>query len=188
MGNPLAGVIEAGDVFQVPAVGGLAELGQGIQAVDGLEHGGPFSGGLSVTMADLPDTLEVGDIIGGSLDTQDDTVFVVHLETHCTHLVLDPGALDTGVEGVAHFALVEGREFPSQKGGDVLRFDGVDGGTDQVLIKGCEVFLAVEEDVGGVLGLHDAPVVGTPQALDDRAEHAGVKVEDLVEVFHPQLI
>ena len=75
---------------------------------------------------------ELGDVVGGRLDPQHDPELVVHLDGHCTHLVLDSRAENACVEVVAYLALVVSVElFLPQEGGDVLRFDGEDGGTHQ---------------------------------------------------------
>jgi len=50
-------------------------------------------------------------------------------------------------------------QLPSQEGRDVVGLDGVDGGSCQVGIEGLKIDLPVENDVGGVFGLIQAPVV-----------------------------
>lgn len=59
--------------------------------------------------------------------------------------------------------------------------DGVDRGAHQVVVEGREVFAALEYDVGGVLELHEAPVVAGRELGGGRTEMAGIPVELAVE-------
>ena len=65
-----------------------------------------------------------------------------------------------GVKSVADFVLVVAGEFSGKKGSDILRLDGVDGGSGNVVINGFKCGLRGENDVGRVFGLHNAPVIG----------------------------
>jgi hypothetical protein len=95
--------------------------------------------------------------------------------------VSDAGALDAGVEVVAHFALIARIELPAQEGGDVLGTDEVNGAADQVIVKGSQVVATLEDDVGGVLDLHDAPVIAGRERGGRRAELANEVVELAVQ-------
>ena len=79
-----------------------------------------------------------------------------------------PGSEDAGIEVISHFALVVPVEFLSQKRGDVLGFQRVDGTSDKRFVQQFEVRLFLEDDVGGIFCLHDTPVIGETVVLDDR--------------------
>jgi len=84
-------------------------------------------------------------------------------------VVLDASALDTGVEIVSRLVLEVGGEFFAQEGGDVVGLDGVNSRAYQARIQGCEVFLSGKDEVGGILDLHQAPMVGVGKFGQDRA-------------------
>lgn len=49
-------------------------------------------------------------------------------------MVLDPCSLNAGVEIVAHVVLIVAVKLPAQKGCDILRFHGVNGGSNDLII------------------------------------------------------
>jgi hypothetical protein len=66
-----------------------------------------------------------------------------------------------------------------EEGGDILGLDGADGGPNEGLVEGLEVLRALEDDVGGVLVLMDAPADPgsfsariTPASTAMRAPHS----------------
>ncbi len=61
-----------------------------------------------------------GDIIYGSLDSEDEAEFVVHLDGNRAHRVLDPGSLNSGVELISHLPFIALVELSSKEGGDIL--------------------------------------------------------------------
>ncbi|MEW5920417.1 MAG: hypothetical protein AB1796_05565 [Bacillota bacterium] len=117
--------------------------------------------------------LKLGNIIGRCFDAQDDPEPVVHLDAGYTHLVLNPCALDTGIEIVTHFALVTGVKLFPQESGDILRLNGVDGRTNQVFIQRLKISLFAENNICAVFGLHDAPAVRKAIFLDHGAVPLG---------------
>jgi len=94
--------------------------------------------------------------------------------------VLDSRSENAGIEVVSHVALGVTVELSAQEGGDVLRFHGVDGGVNERFVESTQVGLPSEDDVSGVLGLHDAPVVGKAELPEDRAEAMSVEIKDAV--------
>src|ERR1051325_370855 len=170
-------VVEAGEEFEITAVGGTEEPGEDAQAVEGLLDGGELGLAAAVAVFHRAVVFEEGDVVGDGLDTQDMAELVVHLQRGAAHLVTDAGALDAGVEVVADLAEVARVELLAQEGGDVLGADGVDGGADQVVVEGSQVLAALEDDVGGVLDLHDAPVVAGRELGGRRAELVREAVE-----------
>ena len=69
-------------------------------------------------------------------------------------MVFDPGAFDTGMEVVANLVLGCVGKFAPKKGGDVIRFDGMDGGSNQFFVNGLKVFSLFEHYVGSIFDLH----------------------------------
>jgi hypothetical protein len=102
--------------------------------------------------------------------------------------VLDSRSENAGIEVVSHVALVVAVELSAQKGGDVLRFHGVDGGANEGFVDGMQVGLPFEDEFGGVFGLHDAPVVGKAELPEDGAIALGVEIEDTVKIFDPDVV
>jgi len=105
-----------------------------------------------------------------------------------SHVVLDPGTLDASVEVVAEFVGVVAGELTPEEGGDVVGLDRVDGRADQRLIQGAEVGLAMEDDVGGVLDLHEAPVIGSVQLFDYRAIEPGIFIKTMMKFGNIQAV
>ena len=96
-------------------------------------------------------------------------------------MVLDARAFDTDVIVVAHLALVIAIELAPQEGGHVVDLDRVDGGTADALIDGLEIVGGTEDDVGGVFGLHKAPVIQSFERDDgDRTTLVGVSIQHAV--------
>ena len=116
---------------------------------------------------------ELRDVVGRGLDPEDESELVVHLDGSSAHMVLDPCSLNAGVEVVAQVALVVGVQLPAQEGGDILRFDGVNGGADDLIVQDPQVGLSLENNVGGIFHLHGAPVIGEAVLLKDRAVFLG---------------
>jgi|GEM_PF-6509012 len=65
--------------------------------------------------------------------------------------------------------------------GDVVR------GRGQVPVDGLQFVLASEDDVRGILHLHDAPVIALPQLVSDRAVELGEPVQRFVQNLDAQL-
>jgi len=103
-------------------------------------------------------------------------------------VVLDPGAHDAGVEVVAELVTVLTDELSAEEGRHVGCLHGVDGGADDRLVERGEVSLPPKDDVGGVLDLHEAPVVAELQRLDDRAAEGGVVIKNAVELVDVEVI
>jgi hypothetical protein len=74
--------------------------------------------------------------------------------------MLDSSSQDANVETISHFAFVVSIKLVLQEGGDVLRFDGVNEGFEQIGIDGLKIFSLFENDISGILHLHQAPMIG----------------------------
>ncbi len=68
-------------------------------------------------------------------------------------------------------------EFAAEKRADVVGFDGVDGGSREVVVNGSQICLSFEDRVGGVLGLVNTPMIGESKMLEDGTEAAGKLVQ-----------
>src|SRR3990172_2786048 len=183
LGNPGRGASEVGEEGQVAAVGGGQQFPQGSEAVNGLLHGGELGLAGAVPVFHRPVVAKEGDVVHGRLDSQDQALLVVEFDGHWSHVVLEPGALNTSVEVVAQLIPVAASELASEEGGDVVGFDRVDGRANQGVIEGMQVGLAMEDDVGGVLNLHDTPVVRSAELAGDRAVAGGKVVQGPVEAL-----
>ena len=121
---------------------------------------------------------EEGDIVGRCLNTKGNALLIVHLDSRPSHVVFDARTVDAGMEIVAYFVSVPFGQFAAEEGSHMIRFHGVYGSAHQLPIDGCKVFLLLEDDVGGILGLHDGPVVGGGKVADDGT----VLLDDVVEL------
>ncbi len=124
---------------------------------------------------------EEGDVIDGGLDSKNETELIVHFNGNGTHAVFDPGSLDSCVEVIAHLTFIFIVKLSSEEGCDVVRLDGVDGGAGQMPIDGLEIFSVLEDDIGCILSLHNAPVITQIEVFDDRAESFCKKIEPCVK-------
>ncbi len=67
-------------------------------------------------------------------------------------------------------------------------FDRMSKGFQERGGKGLQSILALEDQVGGVLGLHDAPVIGEAQLGGDRAVLSGKLIQTPVQEFNIELV
>ena len=79
-------------------------------------------------------------------------------------------------------------QFAAQERGDPLGLDRVDGRPDQVAIDGRQIRLPPENDVGGVLALVHAPVVGHTKILMDGTEAPGHLVQPTMQSLDLQFV
>ena len=175
------GVVDGGEELDVASVGVVQELDEVFDAVDTFLHRRELSGGSPVAVYYLAVVFEKGDVVGRRLDTQHDAVFVVHFYCGLSHVVFDTGSLDTCVKIVAYLTLVICVEISSEKRSDVVGFDGVGSGANQLIIKGREILLAFEHDVGGVFDLHEAPMVSVEELANDGAVASHGPVQKFVQ-------
>jgi hypothetical protein len=132
--------------------------------------------------------LEKGYIIDGGLNTKDQSEFVVHFDGNRTHGVSNPSTFNACAEVVAHLVPVTVIELSAQKGGYVVRLYGVDRSAGKIAIDQLEVFLMLEDNISGVLSLHDAPVVPKPELLYYWAIPLRKKIELLVKSLHFEVV
>ena len=125
--------------------------------------------------------LESGDVVGGGLDAQDESKFVVDFDRGFAEAMLDAGALDPGCELTADLLGELAGDLVAEEGGHVFGFDGQDGLAGKLFIERFEEGLRAEHQIGGVLDLHDAPVVGRSEDVEHRTALLSIAVEDLMQ-------
>ena len=162
-------LVEVGKEFQVPLVGRAHQLAQERQAVDGFLHGRDLHRCLAIAVLHFAAVFEKRHVIGGRLDAQDKSPFVVHLDRHTAHMVPYPSPFDPGMEVVAHLALEPRVERAAQKGRHITGLHRVDGGPDQIFVQRLEILSVSKHDIGGVFHLHQAPMVAAAEVTDHRA-------------------
>src|SRR5947208_8510710 len=133
-------------------------------------------------MFHLAVVLESGDVVGGGLDTQDEVEFVVNLDRGLTETMLDAGALEPRRELAADLLGELGSDLVAEEGGDVFGFDGQDGLPGKLFIEGFENGWRAEYQIGGVLDLHETPVVGLSEDVEHRTALLGIVIEDTMQV------
>jgi len=173
-----AGIIDSRQEVEV-AMGGCAdELMQRWQTVDGLAHGSELECCGPVAMFHRTVVLKKSHVIGGAFHAPDQAELVVELDSHRPHVVFDACALDAGMEVVPDLPLVVGGQLASEESDYVLRLDSVDGSVGNGGVEGLEIALVPEDHVGGVLYLHQAPVIPRAEISSYRA----VLGRDLIQV------
>jgi len=174
---------QVGEESQIAVIGRAEDLPQGGQAIDGLLHRREFGLSGAVAMFHPAVVTKERDVVDGRLDAQDQGLLIIELEGHRSHVVLQTGPFDPRMDVIAQLILVVPGELAAQKGSDVIRLDRVDGRTDQGLVERPQVLLTVEDEVGGVLDLHQAPVVGGGKASGDWAVLGREGVEGAVQAL-----
>lgn len=193
----LIGPNRTGDLFQIAdAIGGIINGGEELdiatvcvtehgselrQAVDGLFERRIFQRLTAASVYHLTVVFEERDIVGRSLDTKGDAVFVVHLDSGFAHMMLDACALDACVEIIAEFILEALRKFAAQKHGDLFRFDCVHSRADKLFVQGFQFVLTFEHDVGGVFNLHETPMISSGEPADGRTINTHSIVQRLMQ-------
>jgi hypothetical protein len=166
--NAVGGIINRGEELDISPIG-IAEYGcEFRQAIDGLFERRKFQRLAAVAVYHLAVVFEKRDIVGCRLDTKDNAVFVIHLESGLAHMVLDACSLDAGVKIIAEFIFKPIGEFTAQKHGDLFRLDSMNRGADKIFIKRFEISLTFEHHVGGVFNLHETPVISSGKVADSR--------------------
>src|SRR5580693_2151208 len=69
-----------------------------------------------------------------------------------------------------------GSDPVAEKGGDVFGFDGQDGLPGKLFIEGFEDGWRAEHQIGGVLDLHETPVVGLSEDSEHRTALLGIVI------------
>jgi hypothetical protein len=181
-------IVEGREKVEIASVGSREQFSQRGHTVDtfGQRRALHFVG--AVPMFHFAVVLKKGQVVDGGFNPQHQAVLVVHFDGHRSHVMLNPCTLNAGGEVIAHFILIISMQASSQKGGDVVGLDGMDRRPDQFVVQGGQIALASKHQVGGVFGLQDTPMVTLLELSDDRAELAGIAVEDFMDAFDLQVV
>jgi hypothetical protein len=125
--------------------------------------------------------LESGDVVGGGLQAQDEAEFVIDLYRGFAETMLDAGSLYPRCELTADLLGELGSDLVAEEGGDVFGFDSEDGLPGKLLIEGFEDGWRAEHQIGGVLDLHETPMVGLSEHVEHRTALLGVPIEDATQ-------
>jgi hypothetical protein len=79
-------------------------------------------------------------------------------------------------------------ETSAKKGSDIVGFDSMYGRSDQFLVDGSNIALTLENNVSGVFGLHNAPMVAILEILDDGTVETSIGIEYSVNAFDIDVI
>ena len=179
--------LDVGDELEIALIGSQECLLQRGQAVDSFLHWRPLGRRSTTPVLNLAVLFEEGDIRRGGFDAQDNVELVVHLDGDGTHLMLDTRTQKTHVEAIAHFSLVVAVQLATQERGNIGWFDSLDQGFQEIWIERLQGVLVLENQIGGVFGLHNAPTVLQFQAFSYRAVAMSEAVEFGVQGFDVQL-
>ena len=181
-------VIQTGEVLEVAAVTTTQDVTQVIEAVDGLFDGSEGAGRRAVAMFYQAVVLKSGDVVGGRLDAQDQSEFVVDLDRGFAETMLEAGTLDAGGKLAANLLGELGCDLMAKEGGHVFGFDRQDGLPGKLLIERLEDGLRAEHQISGVLDLHETPVVRLSEDVAHRTALLGIAIEDVMQVSGRELI
>ncbi len=182
------GVRQVGKEVEIALVGRAQQVAENRQAVDGLLHRRELGLARAIVVFHRPVVAKERDIIGRRLDPEDQAVLVIELDGHGSHAVFDPCTLHTGMEIGAKFLGVVAGQLATEEGSYVVGFEGVDGRPDQGLVQGLEVVWMQKDKVGGILDLHEAPVIAVIKLLDDGTVLRRQSIEPLVESLNRKVI
>jgi hypothetical protein len=175
VGRP--GIVNGGDEIDIAAVCGTHQFSKHIQAVDAFGQRRKLRFAGAVAMFHPAVVFEKGNVVDRCFDTQHEAVLVVHFYCRRPHVMFNACSLYAGVEVIAHLALIMTVQFSSQKGGDIVGLDGMHGRSDQFIVDESKVLLTLENNVGGVFDLHNAPMIAILELLDGRTVTASVGIE-----------
>ncbi len=111
-------IVQTGEVFEITAVATEQDFTQVDQAVDRLLEGGEGAGCRALPMFHLAVVLESGDVVGGRLQAQDDTEFVIDLDRGFAETMPDAGSLDPRCELTTDLLGELGSDPVAEEGGE----------------------------------------------------------------------
>jgi hypothetical protein len=183
-----AGVVNRGDKVDIAAICGPHQFGKHIQTVDVFLQRCKLHFACAVTMFHPAVVFKKGNVIDCRFDTQHQAVFIVHFDRHRPHVVFNACSLDAGTEVITHLVFIIGVKIPPQEGGDIVGLDGMDGRSDQFAIDGRKIALSFENNVRGVFGLHNAPVIAVLKMADHRTVQTGILIQYPVNAFYMEVV
>ena len=175
------GVLDSGQKFQVTSVASEQNLAQIDQAVDALLQWGKLPSAVTIPVFHLAVVLEKGNIVGGRLQAQHAAELVVRLYPDLAEAVLDAGALDADGKAAADLLRKQRGDLLAQEACDLLGFDREHRLTRELLVQGFEAGLGTKYQIGGVLQLHQAPVIAQSEHIEYRAALAGIAIQNPVQ-------
>jgi hypothetical protein len=132
--------------------------------------------------------LEEGNVVDRSLDAQNETELIVHFDGERSHLMLDARAEPAFVEAITHLALVVAIQLAAEESGNICGFDHMSKGFQKMRVEGLQRLSVLEDQVGGVFRLHDAPMIVEAQICDYRATLPSQLIQAQVQDFDIELI
>jgi len=87
------------------------------------------------------------------------------------------GAFDAHVIAVAHLILVIAVELLAQEGCYIVGLDGMDCGPNQIPIDGLQIGLPFKDNIGGVFGFIQTPMLEFLDLLEDGAVSRGELIQ-----------
>ena len=153
------GIVDRGDKIEVSAICGLHQFEEDREAVNGLFNRRDLHSPCSIAMFHPSVVFEERDVIGHCFDAKNHCAFIVHLDGDLFHVVLDACSFNAGMKIIAYFPIELPCESTTKKCGDMVGFHRMDGGTHQLLVNGLQFALALEDDIHGILNLHEAPMI-----------------------------
>src|ERR1043165_1340758 len=177
-----SGIIDRGEELDVAVVGCAGAGGQvGSERVDRLSKGSELEYALTVALLHHAVVSEESDIVRRGLDAKNEAVLVVHLDRGWSEIVantrsFEAEAVTPSGEVAARLALADALGRVPKERGDIVDLDRVNSRSEEVVVERSQIFCAAEDDVGGVLGLQDAPVI-----VAERLDIRKVPSDDSVE-------
>ncbi len=186
--DPHGRIFDLGDEFQVTSVRCFHQFPKNGKTVDGfLQHGILHFPG-AIPVFHLPAVFKKAYIVDRRLNTQNDPQFVIHLNRHGSHVMIDPGPFDSGMKIIAHLSLIGPVKLPSQEGCDLLGFDRVNCRTDDPFVQGTKVALIFENHIRSELNLHQGPMITRWEMPDHGTIHLGHLIQSPMKHFDLEAI
>src|SRR5512139_428979 len=179
---------DGGDEFEIAPIGSREHFLQGWQTVDGLLHGSPTCRRGPIAMLHLTIVLEEGDVVDGGLDAQDETELIVQLDRERSHLMFEARAQPTLIEAISQLTLVVAIQLAAEESGNICGFDRMSQGFQERGVEGLQRLAILEDQVCGILRLHDAPMVVQAQLCDHRAIPASKFIQPQMQRFDIELL
>jgi hypothetical protein len=186
--DPHGRIVDRGDELQITPVRRLHQFPKHGKAVDGFLQRGIFHFPSAIPMFHLPVVFEKTDVIEGCLNAQKDPQFVIHLNRNRAHMMFNASPFNSGMKIIADLSLIGPMKLSSQEGRHLIGFDSVDGRTDDRFVKGMEIALVFENDIGRKLDLHQRPMVTRWKMPDHWTERFRYLIQPPMEGFDLEAI
>lgn len=182
----LGRVVNCRERVYVALVGHRGDSGIEVEVGDALGHGVPSCALRSVSVCGRAIDLELSGIIDNGFDAEHEARFVIHLDPVLLHTVFDASSGPAFLEIVEDFSLEAGGKLSTEEGEDILGTEGEGGVTEELLVEILQGRAILEEDVGGIFGLVDDPVVS--HAVEEPGKQWIDRLGEGAEEEHPVLL